>query len=136
MRIGLTAHTSKKALLDNFCIAYKGILKKHKLFATGTTGRRIETASGLSVSKLLPGVMGGNKQFENEIERNDVDMVIFFHDADSRDPEAQTAFDNISRLCDMYNIPLATNIATAEPLILGLDHGDLQWRSGSSSSEW
>ncbi|MFQ9510757.1 MAG: methylglyoxal synthase [Lachnospiraceae bacterium] len=128
MNVGLVAHNSKKVLLENFCIAYKGILKKHSLFATGMTGKRIETATGLSVSKFLPGVMGGSKQFANEIERNDLDMVIFFHNTNGMEGESESDFEEISRICDLYNIPLASNIATAESLILGLDNGDLEWR--------
>lgn len=128
MNICLTAHNSKKVLLENFCIAYKGILKKHHLVATGMTGSRIEKAAGLSVDKFLPGEMGGNKQMQNEIVSNDLDMVIYFHSAEVTDYRESSDLTEVARLCDMYNIPLATNIATAESLILCLDRGDLEWR--------
>lgn len=129
MNIGLTAHNSKKALLDGFCIAYKGILKKHTLIATGATAGRIEKATGLPVEKLLPGDMGGSKQLENIIANNDIDMVIFFHSADLTERAEGINLAEVSRLCDMYNIPLATNIATAESLVLCLDRGDMEWRA-------
>ena len=129
MTIGLSAHNSKKALLENFCIAYKGILKKHHLVATEMTGKRIEKVAGLQVSKFLPGEMGGDMQLQNEIANNDIDMVIFFHDAGLTMYAEHSSLGEVSRLCDMYNIPLATNIATAESLILCLDRGDLEWRA-------
>ncbi len=128
MNVCLTAHNSKKVLLENFCIAYKGILKKHHLVATFMTGQHIEKASGLSVDKFLPGEMGGGKQLQNEIINNDIDMVIFFHGQEPSDYDPTNDFAEINRLCDVYNIPLATNIATAESLILCLDRGDLEWR--------
>ena len=100
MNIGLIAHDSKKKLMQNFCIAYRGILCQHSLFATGTTGRLIEEAANLSVYKYLAGHLGG--------EQHDIHKAV--------------------RLCDMHNIPLATNIATAELLIKSLNRGDLEWR--------
>lgn len=127
MNIGIIAHNSKKALIEDFCVAYKNILGKHNIYATGTTGRRIEEAANLHVHKFLPGIMGGDKQLTEMIEREDIDMVIFFYNPamnDSREPDVY----QISRCCDQYNIPIATNIATAESLILGLDHGDLNYR--------
>ncbi len=129
MNIGLVAHNSKKVLLENFCIAYKGILKKHSLYATEVTGTRVEQATGLSVKKYLSGVMGGGKQLQSGIEQNNIDMVIYFHSTEFSGQEQEGSFNAIASLCDLYNIPLATNIATAESLILGLDHGDLEWRN-------
>ena len=88
------------------------------------TGKRIEAATGLTVTKFLPGIMGVDKQFQNEIINHDIDMVIFFHhDIESKDEGLSLA--EVMRLCDFYNIPLATNIATAESLIMGLDNGDI-----------
>lgn len=125
MNIGLIAHNTKKTLLENFCIAYKGSLKKHHLVATGMTGKRIEDATGLTVTKFLPGIMGGDKQFQNEICNHDIDMVIFFHQNDIETKDEGLSLVEVMRLCDFYNIPLATNIATAESLIMGLDNGDI-----------
>lgn len=127
MNIGLIAHDAKKKLMQNFCIAYRGILCKNQLFATGTTGRLIEEATNLSVHKFLEGHLGGEQQLCSQIENNQIDLVIFLRDPlapKSHEPEIT----NIYSLCDMYNIPLATNLATAELLIKSLDRGDLEWR--------
>ena len=127
MNVGLIAHDSKKKLMQNFCIAYKGILSKHDLYATGTTGRLIEEVTNLSVYKFLAGSLGGEQQLSSQIERNQLDLVIFFRDPTMPKPN-EPDFKNIFRLCDMNNIPLATNLATAEILILALQRGDLDWR--------
>ena len=127
MNIGFIAHNSKKSLMEDFCIAYKGILSKHEIYATGTTGRRIEEVTGLRVYKFLAGSVGGDKQFIEMIERNNMDMVIFFYNPSMINMKEPDVF-KIIRACDQYSIPLATNIATAEMLILGLDRGDLDWR--------
>ena len=127
MNIGLIAHDSKKKLMQNFCIAYRGILSKHTIFATGTTGRLVEEATGLNVRKYLAGHVGGVQQMGSQIEQNDLDLVIFL-----RDPEQPKQHEpdvhRIIRLCDVHSIPLATNLATAEIIILALDRGDLDWR--------
>lgn len=127
MNIGLIAHNSKKNLIEDFCLAYKRILEKHSLFATGITGRRIEEVTKLRVHKFLPGSIGGEKQFVEMIVRNNMDMVIFFYNPLMNSPK-EPDIDMICRACDSYNIPIATNIATAESLILGLSNGDLEWR--------
>lgn len=127
MNIGLIAHDAKKKLMQNFCIAYRGTLCKNQLFATGTTGRLIEEVTNLSVHKFLEGHLGGEQQLCAQIENNQIDLVIFLRDPlapKSHEPEIT----NIYELCDMYNIPLATNLATAELLIKSLDRGDLEWR--------
>lgn len=127
MNVGLIAHDSKKKLMQNFCIAYRGILSKNDLYATGTTGRLIEEITNLSVRKYLPGHLGGEQQFGIDIEQNQLDLVIFL-----REPQAPKRTDpdsgNIGRLCDIHNIPMATNLATAELLIKALERGDLEWR--------
>ncbi|MFV0528931.1 MAG: methylglyoxal synthase [Lachnospiraceae bacterium] len=127
MNLGIIAHNSKKVLIEDFCIAYKSILAKHEVYATGTTGRRIEEVTNLHVHKFLAGSIGGDKQFMDMVERGDLDMVILFYNPvmiDSKEPDVE----KIARCCDQYNIPVATNIATAELLILGLSRGDLDWR--------
>ena len=127
MNIGFVAHDSKKKLMQNFCIAYRGILSKNELFATGTTGRLIEEATNLSVHKYLAGHLGGCQQLGAQIEHNEMDLVIFLRDpltSKQHEPDVN----NVVRLCDIYNIPLATNLATAELLIKSLDRGDLEWR--------
>ena len=87
MNIGIIAHNSKKSLIEDFCIAYKGILMKHEVYATGTTGRRIEEVTNLHVHKFLPGSVGGDKQFTEMIERGDMDMVIFFYNPTMINPK-------------------------------------------------
>ena len=133
MNIGIIAHTSKKSLMEDFCIAYKGILQKHELYATGTTGRRIEDVTNLRVHKFLAGTLGGDKQFTEMIARNDMDIVIFFYNPEMI-AEGEPKVDRIVRCCDQYTIPVATNIATAECLIMALDRGDLDWRESSRES--
>ena len=127
MNIGIIAHNSKKSLIEDFCIAYKNILIKHEVYATGTTGRRIEDATQLHVHKFLPGSIGGDKQFMEMIERQDLDLVILFYNPAMIDPK-EPDIHNITKRCDQYTIPVATNIATAELLILGLSRGDLDYR--------
>jgi len=127
MKIGLIAHDAKKKLMQNFCIAYRGILTKHTLYATGTTGRLIEEVTNLTVHKYLAGHLGGEQQLGSQIEHNEIDMLILMRDPlnpKSHEPDVN----NVMRLCDIHNIPLATNVATAELLIKALDRGDLEWR--------
>lgn len=127
MNIGLVAHDAKKKLMQNFCIAYRGILNKHRLFATETTGILVENVTNLNIHKYLPGNLGGEQMLGAQIEHNDMDLLIFFRDPLSPRSNEPNVND-IVKLCDMYNIPIATNIATAEALILALDRGDLDWR--------
>ena len=127
MNIALIAHDAKKKLMQNFCIAYRGILNKHTLYATGTTGRMIEEVANLNVHKYLAGALGGAQQMCAQIENNELDLIIFLREPvspRSHEPDVN----NVVRLCDTHNIPLATNLATAELLIRALDRGDLDWR--------
>lgn len=127
MNIGLIAHDAKKKLMQNFCIAYRGILVKNEVYATGTTGRLVEEATNLSIHKYLAGHLGGEQQLGAQIEHNEIDLVIFLRDPlspKSHEPDVN----NVVQLCDTHNIPLATNVATAELLIKALDRGDLDWR--------
>ena len=128
MNIGLIAHDNKKKLMENLCIAYRHILCKHDIYATGTTGRLVEEATGLPVQKYLSARLGGEQQMGAQIANNDVDLMIFL-----RDPVSPYSYESqinsIMHLCDMHNIPLATNLATAEVMLLALDRGDLDWRN-------
>lgn len=127
MNIALIAHDKKKDLMVDFCIAYKTILQKHNLCATGTTGSLINEATGMNVSLFLSGPQGGDQQIGARIAYNEIDLVLFFRDpltAQPHEPDVSALF----RLCDVHNIPLATNVATAEVLIRGLERGDLDWR--------
>ncbi len=127
MNIALIAHDKKKELMVDFCIAYKTILQKHNLCATGTTGNLVVEATGMDVTLLLSGPQGGDQQIGAKIAYNEIDLVLFFRDpltAQPHEPDVSALF----RLCDVHNIPLATNVATAEVLIRGLDRGVLDWR--------
>lgn len=128
MNIAFIAQNSRKSLIENFCLAYKYILAKHNLYATEMTGRRIEEATNLRVHKFLPGSVGGDKQLIDMIERNYIDLVIFFYNPILNSPNEPDIY-LITRTCDRYNIPIATNIATAESMVLGLANGDLDWRN-------
>ena len=127
MNIGLIAHDAKKKLMQNFCIAYRGILSKHTLYATGTTGRLVEEVTNLNVHKYLAGHLGGTQQMASQIEHNEMDLVLFL-----RDPLTPKSHEldvnDVVKLCDSYNIPLATNIATAEVLVQALEAGSFNWR--------
>jgi methylglyoxal synthase len=127
LNIAFIAHDAKKKLVQNFCIAYRSILMKHDLYATGTTGRLIEDASGLSVHKLLSGHIGGEEQIGVMIEQNQIDLLFFFRDP-NEDRRQSGDVNKAIRLCDIHNVPLATNIATAEVLLKSLEKGDLEWR--------
>lgn len=127
MNIGLMAHDSKKKLMQNFCIAYRGILSKHALFATGTTGRLVEEVTNLNVHKYLAGHLGGEQQMCAQIEHNEIDLLIFLREPTQSAPHESEML-NVVRFCDMHNIPLATNLASAELLVKALERGDLEWR--------
>ena len=120
MTIALIAHDSKKELMVQFCTAYCRILSQHKLVATGTTGKLISEATGLQVQRFLAGVQGGDQQIASRIACNEVDLLLFFRDPINAKPSEPNEM-TLLRLCDVHNIPLATNIATAEVLLRGLD---------------
>lgn len=128
MNIALIAHDNKKILMENLCIAYRHILIKHNLFATGTTGQLVEETANLSINKYLAGHLGGEQQLGSQIANNDIDLVIFLRDSVSS-KNYEPDINSVLRLCDIHNIPLATNLATAEALLLALDRGDLDWRN-------
>ncbi|MCD7033389.1 methylglyoxal synthase [Metabacillus sp. GX 13764] len=128
MKIALIAHDKKKNDMVQFSIAYKEILKNHELFATGTTGLRIQEATGLAIHRFQSGPLGGDQQIGALIAQNLMDVVLFFRDpltAQPHEPDVSA----LIRLCDVYAVPLATNMGTAEIIIMGLDRGDLKWRS-------
>ena len=127
MNIGLIAHNSKKKLMQNFCIAYRNILSRHTLYATGTTGRLIEEATNLNVHKFLAGHLGGEQQLGALIEQNEMDLVIYLREPlapQKHDPDVK----RILHLCETHNIPLANKLVTAEKMTCSLDRGELDWR--------
>ncbi len=127
MNIALIAHDSKKELMVQFCIAYCGVLSRHNICATGTTGKLVSEATGLHIQRFLSGSQGGDQQLASSISCNEIDLLVFFRDP--MHPKSSEPNDsNILRLCDVHNIPVATNIATAEALVHALERGDLDWR--------
>lgn len=127
MNIALIAHDAKKELMTQLCIAYCGILSRHKICATGTTGKIISEATGLEIFKFLSGSQGGDQQIAARIACNEIDLLIMFRDPLTAKPHEPDEA-NLLRLCDVHNVPVATNIATAEALIHSLNRGDLDWR--------
>ena len=127
MNIAITAHDAKKELMVQFCIAYCGILSRHTLCGTGTTGKMVSEATGLKIQQFLSGPQGGDQQIAARIACNEIDLLLFFRDPLTPKPNEPNDM-NLLRICDMHNIPVATNIATAEVLIHGLERGDLGWR--------
>ncbi|MBM7703337.1 methylglyoxal synthase [Metabacillus iocasae] len=128
MNVALIAHDKKKNDMVQFAVAYKYVLQKHTLFATGTTGTKIMEATGLKIQRFQSGPLGGDQEIGAMIAQNNMDMVIFFRDpltAQPHEPDVSA----LMRLCDVYAIPLATNMGSAELFIHGLERGDLKWRS-------
>lgn len=129
MKIALIADDKKKELIAQFCIAYCGTLSKHEICATGTTGKYVEEATGLRIEKLLSGEQGGVQQISSRVACDEIDMLIYMRDATIEHSEiSKEVTGNLLRLCDIHSVPAATNIATAEMLIVGLERGDLDWR--------
>ncbi len=126
MNIALIAHNNRKELMVQFCTAYCGILAKHTLCATATTGQMVAEATGLTIHRFMSFYHGGGQQIGARIAYNELDMVLCFDDPNTKGPSDDIIY--ISRLCDKNNIPYASNIATAEMLVLGLARGDLDWR--------
>ncbi|WP_070121119.1 methylglyoxal synthase [Bacillus marinisedimentorum] len=127
MNIALIAHDKKKREIIQFALAYKQVLEQHSLYATGTTGKKIKEATGLDITRFESGPLGGDQQIGAMVAKNEMDMILFFRDpltAQPHEPDVSA----LLRLCDVYGIPLATNLGTAEILVQGLKRGDLQWR--------
>ncbi|MFD2371738.1 methylglyoxal synthase [Brevibacillus sp. GCM10020057] len=127
MKIALIAHDRKKEEIVQLAMAYAAILSQHTLFATGTTGLRIMEATGLPVTRVLSGPMGGDQQIGAMIARNEMDLIIFLRDPLTAQPH-EPDITALLRLCDVHKIPFATNLATAEILLKALQGGELDWR--------
>ncbi len=126
MNIALLAHEKKKELMVQFCIAYAGIFAKHNLWSASALGNLITENTGLQVNKVLSGVSGAEEQISSRISCGEIDVLLFFRDPLT--PTTRTREEaNVLRLCEVHNIPVATNIATAEVIIMSLDRGDLDW---------
>ena len=128
MNIAFLAHDKKKELMVQFCTAYKSVLMKHNLFATATTGRLIADNTGLPITLLLSHKQGGHQQINARIAYNEIDLVLLFTDPNTTDPWDDAQMIETIRYCDKHNVPIATNLASAEMFIMGLQRGDLDWR--------
>ena len=128
MNIAFLAHDKKKELMVQFCTAYKSLLSRHSLFATATTGRLIADNTGLPITMLLSHKQGGHQQINARIAYNEIDLVLLFSDPNSTDMWEASQIVETIRHCDKHNVPIATNLASAEMLIMGLQRGDLDWR--------
>ena len=129
MNIAFLAHDKKKELMVQFCTAYKSVLSKHSLFATATTGRLIADNTGLPITLLLSHKQGGHQQINARIAYNEIDLVLLFSDPNaSANAWEDSQMVETIRYCDKHNVPIATNLASAEMLIMGLQRGDLDWR--------
>lgn len=127
MYIAIIADDNKKELMAQFCIAYCGALKEHNLCSTYVTGKYISDATGLEIETFLSGHSGGTEQIASMVSYDEIDMVLYFRSTDPA-KEVSDGEANLLRLCDVHNIPLATNIASAEVLVTALDGGFLSWR--------
>ena len=128
MNIAFLAHDKKKELMVQFCTAYKSVLMKHTLFATATTGRLIADNTGLPITLLLSHKQGGHQQINARIAYNEIDLVLLFTDPNTTEPWDDSQMIETIRHYDKHNVPIATNLASAEMLIMGLQRGDLDWR--------
>ena len=127
MNIALIAHDEMKNTMVGFCIGYENILENYGLYATGTTGKRIEDETKLKIKRLASGPLGGDQQIGSLVVSQEIDLVIFLRDpmtAQAHEPDIQA----LIRLCDVYHVPIATNLASAEIFIKALDRGELSWR--------
>lgn len=127
MNIALIAHDRKKKAIVDLTIAYKELLQKHQLYATGTTGQQIMNATSLEVHCFNSGPLGGDQQIGALISENKIDMIVFLRDPLASQPH-EPDVNALIRLSDVYDVPLATNEGTAEVLIRGLAAGYLDFR--------
>ena len=127
MKIALIAHDNKKERMIQFAIAYSELLKKHEIYATGTTGKLVSEATGIEVNRFLSGPLGGDQQKGAKIAENEMDLVIFLRDPSTSQPH-EPDVQALLRICDVHNIPLATNLASAELFVKTLETDYFQWR--------
>ncbi len=126
MQIAIIASDAKKELMTQFCIAYQGVLSRHRLCSTAITGKYVSEATGLQIERLLSGPQGGYEQIALRVAYDEIDVLIYFRDANINYTETEMCMFNS---CDMHNVPYATNLGTAETIVLALDRGDLDWRT-------
>lgn len=128
MKIALIAHDEKKPEIVRLATAYQVILQKQTLFATGHTGKLIAEATGLKIQRFNSGPLGGDQEVGALIAKNQMDLIIFLRDPLTAQPH-EPDVNALIRLADVYQIPLATNVGTAEVLLRGLAAGFMNFRS-------
>ncbi|WP_078549606.1 methylglyoxal synthase [Litchfieldia alkalitelluris] len=128
MKIALIAHDKNKDKMVQFAKAYQPYLEKHTVYASGTTGKLVSEKTGLKIHRFRSGPLGGDQEIGAMVANNDMDMVIFFRDPLTAQPH-EPDITALLRLCDVYDIPLATNMGSAEILVRSLERGDLEWRN-------
>lgn len=124
MRIALIAHDKKKNDMINLATKYKDVLANHELFATGTTGTLVMGETGLKITRMKSGPLGGDQQIGSMIANAELDLVIFLRDpltAQPHEPDVSA----LLRLCDVINIPLATNMKSAEIMLRALANNEI-----------
>lgn len=124
MRIALIAHDKKKPDIISLAVKFKETLAKHELFATGTTGKLIMQATGLSIKCMKSGPLGGDQQIGSMVADNQLDLIVFIRDpltAQPHEPDVSA----LLRLCDVQEIPLATNVASAEIMLTSLSRDEI-----------
>lgn len=129
MKIALIAHDKKKQEMIELALEFKEVLGLHELYATGTTGALVIGETGLNITRLKSGPLGGDQQIGSMIASNQLDLVIFLRDpltAQPHEPDVSA----LLRLCDVVNIPLATNIASAKIMCRALTNEEIPCRKG------
>lgn len=128
VNIAMIAHDSKKREMANFTYAYKQFLEGHSLFSTRTTGQQIKEKTKLNIKCFQSGPLGGFQEIGALVGRNEIDMIIFFRDPLTAKPH-EPDVNELQRLSDVYKIPMATNMGTAEILVKSLENGNMEWRN-------
>ena len=127
MRIALIAHDKKKQEMIDLAVKYKDVLKEHEIYATGTTGTLVMGETGLNITRLKSGPLGGDQQIGSMIAESQLDLVIFLRDpltAQPHEPDVSA----LLRLCDVTKIPLATNQTSAEIMLRAMQNGEIHCR--------
>lgn len=124
MKIALIAHDKKKDDMIKLAVKYKDVLTNHTLYATGTTGTLVMGETGLNIKRMKSGPLGGDQQIGSMVADNALDLIIFLRDpltAQPHEPDVSA----LLRLCDVFAVPLATNVSTAEIMLKAINNGDL-----------
>lgn len=128
MKIVLLADRRKYELLINFCIAYKEILGKEELSSQFNLSRQLSEVLGISVETITSDRYAQIQQLAHKVSYNEIDAIIYLRDPVHDDPVSRHGFELLTQACDLNSVPYATNLASAEILVLAIDRGDLSWR--------